>query len=98
MGTIVKNGHVRFAKQTGNRPERAAESAIKQHGVFATEKFRDAAFEFSMQVSHSREHGRTASAQAVCLQRFVRSCNHFGVISETKIIIGTEIDNGARLA
>ena len=98
VGTIVENGHVRFAEQTGDRPKRAAESAVKKHRVFATEKFRDAAFEFSMQISHSREHRRTASAQAVCLKRFVRSRNHCGVISETKIIIGTEIDNRARLA
>ena len=65
MRSIVENGDIAFAQQTGDRAERAAKSAVEKHGVFALEKFRDAPFEFAMQIGHSGKHRRTACAQTV---------------------------------
>jgi len=49
---VVQNGHVAFAKQAGDRAQRAAKSAVEKHRVFALEKFRDAPFELAMEVGH----------------------------------------------
>src|SRR5437667_12797414 len=49
---VVQNGHVAFAKQSGDRAQRAAKSAVEKHRVFALEKFRDAPFELAMEVGH----------------------------------------------
>ena len=53
MGAIVENGDIAFAQQSGNRAERAAKSAVEKHGVLAVEKFRDAPFEFAVEIGHA---------------------------------------------
>ena len=50
---IVQNRHVAFAKQPGDRAQRAAKSTVEKHRVLASEKFRDAPFEFAMEIGHS---------------------------------------------
>src|SRR5438552_3641224 len=52
---VVENRDIRFAKQSGNRAERAAKSAVEKHRVFAAEKFRDAALQLAMKIGHARE-------------------------------------------
>src|SRR5215831_554808 len=65
MRTVVQKGHVALAKQSRDRAKRTAESAVENHGVLASKKFRDAPFEFAMQISHSREHRGTARPHSV---------------------------------
>src|ERR1041385_7703131 len=96
MRTIVEDRHIAFSKQTGNGAERASESAVKQHGVFAAEKFRDTPLKFPMQVGHSRKHRRATRTHAMGLERFVRRGNHLRLIRQPEIIIRTEIDDGVR--
>ena len=64
MRAVVEHRHVGFPQQSGDRPERAAESAVEKHGVFAAEELRRAALQLAMEIGHAREHGRTAGAQA----------------------------------
>ena len=53
MGSIVENGYVAFAQQPRDRAQRAAKSAVEKHGVLAIEKFRDAPFEFAVEIGHA---------------------------------------------
>ena len=98
MRTIVENRDVGFAQQAGDGPECTAKTAVKKHRVFATQKFCEPTFQFAVEISHARKHRRTARAEAVGFERFVRGRNHFGMIGEAKIIVGTEIDYRLRLA
>ena len=79
-------------------PSAPPKSAVEKHGVFATEKFCDLAFEFAVQIGHAGKHGRTAGAEAVGGEGVARGGDHLGMIGEPEIIIGTEIDDGLRLA
>ena len=88
----------RFAQQTGNCPERAAKTAVEKHRIFVTEKLRDRLLEFAVKIGHARKHRRTARAQTVRLQSFVRGGDDFGVIGQSEIIVGTKIDDRVRLA
>src|SRR2546430_15871133 len=96
--SIIEDGYVVFAKQAGDGAECATESAIKKHRVFTIQIFRDPAFEFSVEISHAREHRRTAGAQTVRFKRLVGSGDDLGMIGEAEIIVGTEINDRARLA
>src|SRR5436309_2976105 len=53
VGSIVENGDIAFAQQTRDRAQRASKSAVEKHGVLAVEKFRNAAFEFAMEIGHA---------------------------------------------
>ena len=53
MRAVVQNRDVAFAQQAGNRAQRAAKSAVEKHGVLAVEKFRDAPFEFAVEIGHA---------------------------------------------
>src|SRR5262245_26635308 len=96
MRAVVENRHVGFAKQAGDGAQRAAEPAVEKHRVLASQKFRDAPFEFAMQIGHSREHGGSARSESMRPQGFMGGRQYFGVISKTKVIVGAEIDDGAR--
>ena len=98
MRAVIHDRHIAFAQQPGDRPERSAETAVEKHRVFVTEEFRHPPLELPMQVGHAREHRRTARAQAVGAQRLVRGRDHFRMIGEAEIIVGTEIDDRMRLA
>src|SRR5262249_44465006 len=98
MRSIIEDGDIVFAKQTGNGSKRAAESAIEKHGVFAIEIFRDAAFEFPLEISHSREQRRTGGGEPVRFEGLVGSGDDLGMIGEAKIIVGAEINDRARPA
>ena len=51
-----------------------------------------------MQIGHAREHGRTASPQAVFAER-LRGCrNDFRVVRQAEIIIGAKVDDRFRFA
>src|SRR5437660_1126894 len=54
MRTIIENGDVGFAQQTGNSAERTAEAAVKKHGILAAEKFGNSRFQFPMKIGHAR--------------------------------------------
>src|SRR3954471_18166729 len=96
--TIIKNGHVRFTEQPGDGAEGAAEAAVEEHGIFAAEKIRDAPFQFAMQIGHAGEDRRATSTESMGTETLLRGGNHLGVIGKAEIIIGTEIDDGVRLA
>ena len=98
MRAIIENSRIGFAQQTRDRAERAAKSAVEKHRIFVTEEFRDGMFQFAMKIGHARKHGRSACAQAVRLQSFMRSGDDFGMIRETEIIVGAKINDRARLA
>ena len=51
-----------------------------------------------MQIGHAGEHGRTARAQAMRAQRLMRGRDHFRVIGQAEIIVGTKIDDRMRFA
>ncbi len=87
MRAIVQKRHVGFAKQSGDRAQRAAKAAIEKHRILASKKFRHAPFEFAMQIGHSREHRRTARAHSVRPERLVCGSQHFRVICEAEIIV-----------
>ena len=53
VGSVVENRDVAFAQQAGDRAQRAAKSAVEKHGVLAVEKFRDAPFEFAVEIGHA---------------------------------------------
>src|SRR5262249_43047818 len=72
---------------------RAAKSAVEKHGVLAVEKFCDAAFEFAVEISHARKHGRAARAHPMSAQRPVRSGQDVGVISQTQIVVRAKVDH-----
>src|SRR6185312_6495671 len=55
------------------------------------------AFKFSMEVGHSRKHGRSARSQSVSPERFVRCGDYLGVIGKTEIIVGAKINDRLRL-
>ncbi len=93
MGSIVENGDIAFAQQPRDRAKRAAKSAVEKHGVLAIEKFRDAPFEFAVEIGHARKHGRTACAHAMGAQRLMRGSKHVGVVGKTEIIIRAEVDH-----
>src|SRR5437667_5932102 len=95
---IIQNGYVCLAKQSGDCTERAAKAAVEKHRVLASEKSRDAPFEFAMEIGHSREHRRTASAQSVCAECLVRRDQHLGMIGKAEIIIRAEINHRPRFA
>src|SRR5690242_19178038 len=96
MRTVVQNGHVAFAKESRDRAQRATKSAVEKHRVLALEKFRDALFQLAMEISHSREHWRTAHPHSVRSQRLMRSGQHFRVIGKAKIIVRAKINNRPR--
>ena len=54
MRAIIQNCDVAFAQQPGNRPQCTAEAAVEKHRVLAVEKFRDAVFEFPVEIGHAR--------------------------------------------
>ena len=95
---VVENGHVGFAEQSGNRAERATETAVEKHGIFAAQKFRDLAFQFSVQIGHAGEDWRTARAHPVGAKGLVRGLQHFRMIRQPQVIIGAKIDDRVRFA
>src|SRR5256885_17107752 len=96
--SIIENGDVALAKQTGNCAERSAKAAVEKHCVFAVEKLCDSRFQFAMKIGHAREHGRTACAQTVTVQGFMSSSDDIGMVRQTEIIIRIKIDDGLRFA
>src|SRR4051794_36699014 len=96
--TIIKNGHVRFTEQPGDRAEGAAEAAVEEHGIFPVEKICDASFQFAMQIGHAGEDRCAASAEPMGTESLLSGGNHLGVIGKAKIIIGTKVDDRVRLA
>src|SRR5438876_9742394 len=98
MRAVVQKRHVGFAKEPRDGAQRAAKAAVEKHRILAAKKFRDAPFEFAMQIGHSREHRRTARAHSVRSERLVCGGQHFRVICEAKIIVRAEIDHRSRLA
>ena len=51
--SIIEDGNVALAEQTGNSAECSAKSAVEEHCVFATEKFCDSRFQFAMKIGHA---------------------------------------------
>ena len=98
MRAIIQDRYVVFAQQTGDGSERAAKSAVKKHGVFAPEKFCHLPLKLAVQVRHAGEHRRTACAETVRLQRFLRCGDDFGMICQPEIIVGTKVDHRTRPA
>src|SRR5882672_4570869 len=98
MRAIIQDRYVVFAQQTGDGSERAAKSAVKKHGVFASEEFCHAPLKLAMQVRHAGKHRRTACAETVRLQRSVCCGNDFGMICQAEVIVGTKVDHRARPA
>src|SRR5512133_3981935 len=77
MRSIIQDRYVVFAQQTRDGSERASKTAVKKHSVFAPENFCHLPLELAMQVRHAREHRRTACAETVGLQRFLRCGDDF---------------------
>src|SRR5437870_12645431 len=96
--SIIENRDVALAEQPRDRAEGAAESAVEEHRILATEKFRDPRFQFAVKIGHAREHGRTACSETVGIERVVRRRDDLGMIGEAEIIVGTKIDDGLRFA
>ena len=44
--------------------------------------------ELAVKIAHAGKHGRTARAESVRLQSFLRGGDDFGMISESEIIVG----------
>jgi hypothetical protein len=53
MRAIIENGDIALAKQPGDCTQRAAKSTVEKHRVLAVEKFRDATFEFAVEIGHA---------------------------------------------
>src|SRR4029077_10233412 len=98
MRAVVQKRHVGFAKEPRDGAQRAAKAAVEKHRILASKKFRHAPFEFAMQISHSREHGRTARAHSVRSERLVCGSQHFRMICEAEIIVRAEINDGPRFS
>ena len=84
MRAIIQNRYVVFAQQTGDGSQRAAKSAVKKHGVFATEKFRHLPLKLAVQIRHAGKHRRTACAETVRAQRFLRCGEDVGMICQAR--------------
>src|SRR6476646_10059674 len=98
MRAIIQNRYIVFAQQAGDSSKRAAKSAVKKHGVFAPEKFCHLPFKFAVQIRHAGKHRRTACAETVRPQRFMRCGEDFGMICQPEVIVGTEVYYRARPA
>ena len=98
MRAVIEKSHVGFAKQSGNGAQRSAKAAVEKHRILTAEKSCYAPFEFAMEVGHSREHGRTACTQPMSPEGFVCGGEHFRMIGKAEIVIGAEINYGARFA
>ena len=53
MRAVIENRDVAFPQQPGDGAERAAESAVEKHRIFAPEKLRDLTLELAMQIGHA---------------------------------------------
>ena len=97
MRTIVEDRDVRFAEQARDRAERAAETAVEKHGVFAPEILREFALQFAMQIGHAGEHGRAAGAESVGREGVVCRGDDLGMIGQAEVIVGAKVDHRLRL-
>jgi len=80
MRAIIQDRYIVLAQQTGDGSKRTAKSAVKKHGVFAPDKLCNLPLKLAVQVRHAGKHRRTACAETVRLQRFLRCGNDFGMI------------------
>jgi len=64
---------------------------MDQQSVFAPEKFCHLPFKFAVQIRHAGKHRRTACAETVRPQRFMRCGEDFGMICQPEVIVGTEV-------
>ena len=67
--TIVHDRDIRFAQQTGDHSERAAEAAVEQHRVVAPEKIGQRALQLPVQIGHAGKSRRATGAEAVFRER-----------------------------
>src|SRR5205823_13565698 len=98
MRAIIQDRYVVLAQQTGDGSERTAKSAVKKHGVFAPDKLCNLPLQLAVQIRHAGKHRRTACAETVRLQRFLRCGDDFGMICQAEIIVGTKVDHRTRPA
>ena len=65
MRSIIEHRDIGFPEQSGNRSERAAESAVEEHRIFAAEEGCDSSLQFAVEIGHAGKHGRAAGTEAV---------------------------------
>ena len=53
---VVEHRDIGFAKQAGDDAEGAAESTVKEHGIFSAEKLRELALKLAVQIGHAGKH------------------------------------------
>ena len=65
MRSIIEHRDISFPEQAGNGSERAAESAVEKHRIFAAEEGCDFSLQFAVEIGHAGKHGRAAGAETV---------------------------------
>jgi hypothetical protein len=96
--SIIENRNVSLAEQTGNCAECSTKTTVEEHRVFAAKKFCDSRLQFAMKIGHAREHGRTAGAQTVRIERRMGRGDDIRMVGQTEVIVGAKIDDALRLA
>jgi hypothetical protein len=98
MRAIVEDRDIGLSEKTRDCSERAAKAAIEQHSVFASKELCDLALQLPMKIGHAGKHGRAARTKAVAGQSILGRSDHFGMVGQPKIIVGTKIDDRARFS
>ena len=93
MRSIIENCYVGFAKESRDRSQRPTKSTVEEHCIFTSKKARELPLQVTVEVCHARQNWSAAGPKTIVTQRFVGGGNYFRMVSQSQVIVGTEIND-----